>query len=127
MNRKKTNKKILFEMMEKINPDFKLKKTISESYVEKEIEFGTEDLIEVVFYGVNCRMVDVGIGWDHRGKDRRMEPECDDVQWDTKSYTDEENETIKKYLHDNYHEILKEIKEKYDRMGGDEPPEPERD
>jgi hypothetical protein len=67
----------------------------------KEFELSGREDSEVVFSG-EPKLVDNGIGvyefWGARGIDRQMEAECDDVEWNMKLYTDEENAIIEKYI-----------------------------
>ncbi len=121
---KKDSKTLLFEMMEKLNPDLK-KKKICETEIVKHVDFGEteEDFLTVTFIG-DCEMVDVGIGsyefWGSKGRDQRMEAECEDIYWDETKYSDEENLTINKYLDENFEEIQSEIEEKFKEGGGDD-------
>lgn len=119
---KKENKKHLFEMMEKLNPDIK-KKRISESKIKWDVEFNEEKTLSVVFFG-DCKMIDVGIGsyefWGSPGFDSRLVAECDNIRWDHENFTEEENTIIKKYLDANFDEILEEIEQKYEEEGGDD-------
>jgi len=117
------DKKFLFEMMEKLNPDIQ-KKRITESEIERDIEFGEENLLNNVKFFGDCRMIDVGIGshefWGSPGFDSKMVPECKNIQWNNEDFTDEQNAVIKNYLENNYDEIQEEIEQNYEDAGGDE-------
>lgn len=113
----KNTKRLLFEMMEKINPDFKERK-LCESDVTRYVDFGEteEDFLTVNFFG-DCKMIDDGIGsyefWGSKGYDSRMVAKCENISWDKYYYSDEENIAIKKYLDENYEDIQLEIEEKH--------------
>ena len=121
----KDSKTLLFEMMEKLNPDMK-KTEINETHITKDIDFGGEedDFLTVTLTG-NCNMVDQGIGsyefHGSRGYDSRMVPECDDITWNEDYYSEEENAAIRAYVEKNYDDLVTEIEEKFEEGGGDEP------
>jgi wyosine [tRNA(Phe)-imidazoG37] synthetase (radical SAM superfamily) len=121
---KKDSKTLLFEMMEKLNPELK-KRKICETEIVKHVDFGEteEDFLTVTFIG-DCKMVDVGIGsyefWGSKGHDQRMEAECEDIYWDETKYSGEENLIINKYLDENFEDIQREIEEKFKERGSDD-------
>ena len=120
----KDSKTLLFEMMEKLNPDFKEKK-LCETDITRDVDFGEteEDYLTVTFTG-ECRMVDQGVGsyefHGSKGYDDRMVPECENIKWNEDYYGEEENAAIKEYLQKNYDEIAAEIEERFEEEGGDD-------
>jgi hypothetical protein len=84
------------------------------------LEFETmgKDEIEVVFEG-EPGYVDEGIGsyefWGQKCVDKQMVLKCEDISWDEKKYTPEENEIIEKYIE----KAEEKLCEKY------QPPEPD--
>ncbi len=117
----KDSKERLFGLMKKINPDFK-KRSLVESEVTKEIQFGEDNVISVMFFG-KCEMIDTGIGsyefGGSKGFHKEETAECENITWHMDEYTKEENMVIEKYFNDNYHEIKREMEEKYEEGGGD--------
>lgn len=59
---------------------------------------------EVLFYG-HASYVDVGIGHyechGYVGNDVDWQLECEDIFWDKKEFSEQENESIEKYLDEN--------------------------
>lgn len=74
-------------------------------------------IIEVDFFA-DIRRESSGIGsyeyWGCRGYDSGQDYyECDDIRWDRKRYTDEENRIIEEYLSENQEKIENELIEYY--------------
>lgn len=116
---KKNDKKLLFEMMGKLNPDFKIK--LNESHTVRTIGIGEVDAIDVEFYG-DCYVEDEGFGHIEYGSRKEFHtdpaPKCDEIEWHTPLYSPEENATIKKYLEKNYDEIKNEILTRFAKEEG---------